>query len=115
MELFRSMHLAQFVAEMVASFTLSLAVLKSVDLSDARQLTPKRIKHFQMLFEFLFEYPDKVVWNVCTRVAVTPELEALCHGIEFFIRDYVVKTNNAITKKFKVAKKALDNKEGVLM
>ncbi|CAK7341495.1 unnamed protein product [Dovyalis caffra] len=115
MHLLRSMHLAKFVAEMVGSFTLSLAVLKSVELSDVAQLTPKRIMHFRMLFEALFEYPDKVIWNSFTRVAVAPDLETLRHGIEFFIREYVVKSNKAFTNKFKIAKKALNNIEGVLM
>ena len=115
MQLIRSMHLARFVAEMVASFTLSLAVLKSVGLGDIKQLTPKRIMHFRMVFEALFEYSDKLIWNVFTRVAVTPELESLRHGTEFFIKEYVVKTNKAVTEKFKVAKRALKNTEGVLM
>ncbi|KAG2689902.1 hypothetical protein I3760_09G162300 [Carya illinoinensis] len=111
----RSLHLAKFVAEMLASFTLSLAVLKSVELGDIRQLTPRRIMHFRMLFEALFEYPDKLIWNIFTRVAVTPELESLRHGIEFFIKEYVVKTNKAITEKFRVVKRALNNAEGILM
>lgn len=111
----RSLHLAKFVAEMLASFTLSLAVLKSVELGDTRQLTPRRIMHFRMLFEALFEYPDKLIWNIFTRVAVTPELESLRHGIEFFIKEYVVKTNKAITEKFRVVKRALNNAEGILM
>lgn len=115
MQLLRSMHLAKFIAEMVGSFTLSLAVLKSVELSDVTQLTPKRIMHFRMLFEALFEYPDEVIWNSLTRVAVSPELETLRHGIEFFIREYVVKTNKAFANKFKISKKALNNTEGVLM
>ncbi|GAU51651.1 hypothetical protein TSUD_414730 [Trifolium subterraneum] len=41
MVLLRSMHLAKFVAEIAASFTLSLTVLKTVDLSDITQLTQK--------------------------------------------------------------------------
>lgn len=115
MQLLRSMNLAKFIAEMIGSFTLSLAVLKSVELSDVTQLTPKRIMHFRMLFEALFEYPDEVIWNSFTRVAVTPELETLRHGIEFFIREYVVKTNKDLANKFKISKKALNNTEGVLM
>lgn len=115
MQLIRSMHLAKFVAEMVSSFTLSLAVLKSVELGNIKVLTPKGIMHFRMLFEALLEYPDKLIWNIFTRVAVTPELESLRRGIEFFIKEYVVKTNKAITEKFKIAKKALNNAEGILM
>ncbi|XP_035544529.1 nucleolar MIF4G domain-containing protein 1-like [Juglans regia] len=111
----RSLHLAKFAAEMLASFTLSLAVLKSVELGDIRQLTPRRIMHFRMLFEALFEYSDKLIWNIFTRVAVTPDLESLRHGIEFFIKEYVVKTNKAITEKFRVVKRALNNAEGILM
>ncbi|XP_024032162.1 nucleolar MIF4G domain-containing protein 1-like, partial [Morus notabilis] len=115
MQLIRSMNLARFVAEMVASFTLSVAVLKSVDLNDIKQLTPKRIMHFRMLFEAIFQYSDKVVWNVFTRGAVAPELENLRQGIEFFVKEYLVKANKAASDKFKIVRKALNNAEGVLI
>lgn len=114
MPLTGSMHLAKFVAEMVGSFTLSLAVLKTVDLVDIKQLTAKRTMYFRMLFEAIFEYPDSLIWNIFTRVAVSPELESLRHGIEFFIK-YIVEANKALKEKFKLAKKALSNVEGVLM
>lgn len=115
MQLMRSMHLAKFVAEMVASFTLSLAILKTIELGDITQLTPKKIMHFRMLFESIFEYADSQVWNMFTRVAVTPELESLRQGIEFFVKEYILKANKALSPKFKLAKKALRNLEGVLM
>ncbi|XP_045795620.1 nucleolar MIF4G domain-containing protein 1 [Trifolium pratense] len=115
MALSRSMHLAKFVAEMAASFTLSLTVLKTVDLSDITQLTPKRIMHFRILFEAIFDYPDTVVWKIFTRIAGTPELESFRQGIEFFIKEYILKTNKAVSQKFKLAKRALNNIEGVLM
>lgn len=115
MQLLRSMHLAKFVAEMVASFTLSLSLLKTVDFSDAGQLTAKRIIHFRMLFEVMFEQPDSLIWNVFTRVALSPELETLRFGIEFFVREYVVSSNRALSGKFKIVKKALNNVEGILM
>ncbi|KAK7377853.1 hypothetical protein VNO80_03286 [Phaseolus coccineus] len=114
MPLMRSMHLAKFVAEMVASFTLSLTALKTVDLNDITLLTPKRIMHFRILFEAILEYPENLVWNIFTRAAVIPELESLRQGLEFFIKEYVVKTNEDLTQKFKLAKKALNNVEGVL-
>lgn len=115
MPLIRSMNLARFVAEMVSSFSLSLAVLKAVDLTDITQLTPKRVMHFRMLFEAMFEHPDKLVWNLFTRVAVAPELEILRQGIEFFVKEYVVKSNRSVSGKFKVVRKALNNTEGILM
>ena len=115
MPLLRSMHLAKFVAEMITGFTLSLAVLKVVDLIDGSQLTAKRIIHFRMLLEAIFEHPDNVVWNVSTRAAIAPELEELRNGLEFFIREYVVTSNKAAGKEFKLAKKALNNAEGVLL
>ncbi|KAF5940612.1 hypothetical protein HYC85_021779 [Camellia sinensis] len=115
MQLMRSMHLSKFVVEMVTSFTLSLAVLKAVDLSDTTQLTPKRIKHFEMLFEAIFEHPDSLVWNVFTRIAASPEYESLRNGVEFFINKYVVGNENSLARKFKIAKKAFTNIEGVLM
>lgn len=115
MPLLRSMHLAKFTAEMVASFSLSLAVLKVVELNDAISLSPKRIMHYRMLFEAIFEFPDKLVWNIFTRVAVTPEYELLRSGIEFFIRKYVVSSQTSLADKFKIARKALNNVEGVVM
>lgn len=115
MQLIRSMHLSKFVAEMVASFSLSLAVLKAVDLTDSSQLTTKRIMHFRMLFETILEYPEKLVWNIFTRIAVLPEYESLRDGIVFFIRKYVVDGQKSLADKFKIAKKALNNVEGVIM
>ncbi|XP_038882894.1 nucleolar MIF4G domain-containing protein 1 [Benincasa hispida] len=115
MQLIRSMNLAKFIAEMIASFTLSLAVLKSVDLSDVRLLTPKRIMHFRMLFDAIFERSDKLIWNVFTRVAVNPELEPLRSGMLFFIKEYMIKTSKVNAEKFKLVKKALNNVEGILM
>ncbi|KAM6551563.1 hypothetical protein CsatB_001371 [Cannabis sativa] len=115
MALIRSRNLAKFVVEMVASFSLSLAVLKAVDLNDITLLTPKRIMHFRMLFEAMFEYPDKLIWNICTRVAVAPDLENLRQGIEYFVKEYLVKSNRATSEKFKVMRKALNNVEGILM
>ncbi|PIN03404.1 Protein involved in high osmolarity signaling pathway [Handroanthus impetiginosus] len=115
MSLIRSMHLSKFVAEMVASFSLSLAVLKAVDLNDPVHLNPKRIMHFRMLFEAIFEFPDKLVWNIFTRIAVTPEYESLRSGIELFIRKYVVGVQKSLASKFKIARKALNNVEGIVM
>ncbi|KAL2533383.1 MIF4G domain-containing protein/MA3 domain-containing protein [Abeliophyllum distichum] len=83
MHLQRSMHLSKFVAEMVASFSLSLAVLKVVELNDPI-LTPKRVMHFRMLFEAIL---DK----------------------------HVLSLNKSLANKFKLAKKALNNAEGVLI
>lgn len=109
------MHLAKFTARMIESFSLSLAVLKAVELMDPKNLMPKRIMHFRMLFEAIFEFPDKKVWNIFTRVAVTPEYEALRSDIELFISKYVLSSGKSLTSKFKIAKKALNNIEGVLM
>lgn len=115
MPLMRSMHLAKFTARMVESFSLSLAVLKAVELEDPTHLTPKRIMHFRMLFEAIFEFSDKKVWNIFTRIAVTPEYESLRSGIEFFISKYVLSNEKSLASKFKTAKKALNNIEGVIM
>lgn len=115
MPLMRSMHLSKFVASMVSFFGLSLAVLKVVDFADPRQLTLKRIAHFKMLFEAIFEFSDELVWNIFTRIAVTPEYESLRSGINFFVSKYVVSgKNSAAASKFKIAKKALNNIEGIL-
>lgn len=115
MPLVRSMNLAKFFAEMVACFSLSLAVLKPVALNDAIRLTPKRIMHFRILFEAILEFPDKLVWNVFTRIATIPEYESLRNGIEFFITKYVVSSQNSLSKKSQIVRKALKNIEGVVM
>ncbi|KAF7135056.1 hypothetical protein RHSIM_Rhsim08G0079300 [Rhododendron simsii] len=115
MELKRSMRLSKFAADMFVSFTLSLAVLKAVDFTDTTQMIPKRIKHFQMLFEAIFEHPDSLVWNVFTRIAANPECESLRQGIEFFINKYVVSSRNSLANKSKIVKKALASVDGALM
>ncbi|CAN8255962.1 unnamed protein product [Cochlearia groenlandica] len=115
MSLQRSMHLAKFVAEMIVSFNQSLAVLKTVDLANPAQLTPKRIMHFRILFEAIFEHPENLVWNLFTRIALNPDYEALRDGIKFFVKEYVVKTNKTFYGKFRKAKEALSNADGLLM
>ncbi|KAI8541810.1 hypothetical protein RHMOL_Rhmol08G0091000 [Rhododendron molle] len=115
MELKRSMRLSKFAADMFVSFTLSLAVLKVVDFTDTTQMIPKRIKHFQMLFEAIFEHPDSLVWNVFTRIAANLECESLRQGIEFFINKYVVSSRNSLANKSKIVKKALASVDGALM
>lgn len=117
MELTRSMNLARFVSEMLSSFTLSLSLLKTVDLADPSQMTPKKIMHFRMLFDTVFENRDAVVWNIFTRVAANHELEMLSSSIKFFIKQYVVSANygKSMAEKFKIAEKALRNADGVLM
>ncbi|KAK9943043.1 hypothetical protein M0R45_008667 [Rubus argutus] len=96
----------------IMRFTLQFCLWDHFKELDSMHLT--RTMHFRMLFEAIFEYPDSLIWNVFTRVAVTPELESLRHGIEFFIK-YIVETNKSLNEKFKLAKKALNNAEGVLM
>ncbi|KAL3830156.1 hypothetical protein ACJIZ3_018958 [Penstemon smallii] len=115
MPLIRSMHLSKFIAEMVSSFSLSLAVLKAVELHDPLKLTSKRIMHFRMLFETIFEFSDKLIWNIFTRIAITPEYESLRNGIEFFVSKYVVSSQKSLSSKFKIAKKALNNVDGVVL
>lgn len=115
MELMRSRNLAKFVVEMITSFSLSLSVLKKVDFTYTTQMTGKVIIHIRMVFEFLLEQPDSLVWNVFTRIAADMDLESLRNGIEFFIKKYVLNSGNTFAKKFKIAKKALANVEGVLM
>ncbi|KAL6559059.1 hypothetical protein OROHE_006428 [Orobanche hederae] len=115
MPLIRSMNLSKFTAEIVASFSLSLAVLKAVELNDPTHLSPNKVMHFKMLFENMFEFPDKLVWNIFTRLAMNPEYEHLRSGIEFFISNYVVSGQQSLANKFKLAKKALNNVKGILM
>lgn len=117
MELNRSMNLARFFAEMLSSFSLSLAILKTVDLTNPMNLTPKRVMHFRMLFEAVFNNSDALVWNIFTRIGAIPELEELRNSLIYFIKQYVVAVSSekAVAGKFKIAKKALNNVAGVLM
>ncbi|TKW24263.1 hypothetical protein SEVIR_3G041200v4 [Setaria viridis] len=117
MEPNRTMNLAKLVAEMLSNFTLSLATLKVVNLSNPVEMTPERITHFQMLFETLLRKDDALVWNVFTRIAGLPELEILRDGIVLFIKRHVIAEDSGkdLASKFKIAKKALDNAAGVLM
>ncbi|KQK00385.1 nucleolar MIF4G domain-containing protein 1 [Brachypodium distachyon] len=117
MELNRSMNLAKLAAEMLANFSLSLAMLKVVNLANPVEMTPKRIMHFRMLFETLMQKDDALVWNVFTRIAGIPELEILRDGIVLFIKQHVIAkdTGKELAGRFKIAKKALDNAAGVLM
>ncbi|CAL9063044.1 unnamed protein product [Musa banksii] len=117
MELNRSMNLARFIAEMLSSFSLSLAILKTVDLTNPMNLTPKRVMHFRMLFEAVFNNSDALVWNIFTRIGAIPELEELRNSLVYFIKQYVVAVSSekSVAGKFKIAKKALNNVAGVLM
>ncbi|VAH14334.1 unnamed protein product [Triticum turgidum subsp. durum] len=117
MELNRSMNLAKLVAEMLASFSLSLATLKVVNLANPVEMTPKKIMHFRMMFETLMQKEDSLMWNVFTRIAGNPELEMLRDGIVMFVRQHVIAKDEGkeLAGKFKIAKKALDNSSGVLM
>lgn len=109
------MHLAKFVAEMIACFNLSLGVLKPIDFSNRIMLTNKRTVHFRMLFEYVFEYPDNLVSKIFDRIAVNPDLEILRDGIMFFMKEHVVRTKKEFAGKFKIAKRALKYVQPVLM
>ncbi|XP_024971737.1 nucleolar MIF4G domain-containing protein 1 [Cynara cardunculus var. scolymus] len=111
MQLIRSMHLAKLVAEMVAAFTLSLAVLKKADLHDTTQLTSRKIMHFKIFFEAVFEYQDNVVWNIFKRIAGSEQYEPLRTGIKFFVERYVMGSEKPFAGKYKIAKKALKSVE----
>ncbi|KVI07268.1 Armadillo-type fold, partial [Cynara cardunculus var. scolymus] len=111
LQLIRSMHLAKLVAEMVAAFTLSLAVLKKADLHDTTQLTSRKIMHFKIFFEAVFEYQDNVVWNIFKRIAGSEQYEPLRTGIKFFVERYVMGSEKPFAGKYKIAKKALKSVE----
>ncbi|MQM18186.1 hypothetical protein Taro_051171 [Colocasia esculenta] len=117
MELNRSMNLARFTSEMFTSFSLSLAILKSVDLADPQHLMPRSIMHFRLLFETIFRNSDAVVWNMFTRIAGIPELEVLRNNLEFFIKQHVITGSSveSVPAKFELAKEALRNVSGVLI
>ena len=108
------MHHANFVVEMVASFTLSLAVLRWQHQAAHAIWGP-------------FWVSDKLIWNIFTRVSSPLSLKVLDMVLKFSSRSinyYVLKSNKAITENFKVVKKApffrdvkkaLDNAEWVLL
>lgn len=114
MPLMRSMHLSKFIANMISSFSLSLSILKVVDLGDPTQLTPKRVMHFRMLFDSIFQFPEKHLWNIFSRIAGNPEFELLRNGIIFFVNKYVTSGQSAHKERLAMVKKALNNVEGVL-
>ncbi|KAJ3673265.1 hypothetical protein LUZ60_006639 [Juncus effusus] len=115
MDLTKSMNLAKFITEMLVNFSLSLAILKPVEFADPARLSAKRVMCFRMVFEFLLEREDELVWNVFSRVAGLEECEGLRKGVLFFVGKYVVGKNGGLERKFRVVKKALDNVAGVLM
>ncbi|KAK1431274.1 hypothetical protein QVD17_07730 [Tagetes erecta] len=111
-DLMRSNHLAKFVAEMVSSFTLSISVLKKADLHDTTKLTSRKIMHFKMFFEAVFEYADNLVWNIFKRLAASQQVNnTLTTGIKFFIERYVIGKQKHFAGKYKIAKKALKSVE----
>lgn len=128
MEMRRLANLARFLADLIGSFSLSLAVLKAVDFTDSAVLTSKVMMHFRILFETLFtQHSDNDIWNIFTRIASPPELENLRNGLELFIHQHLTKndltgtqfgpteTTSLIVNKIKVVKKALANVSGVLL
>lgn len=130
MEMRRLANLARFLADLIGSFSLSLAVLKAMDFTDSAVLTSKVMMHFRILFETLFtQHSDNDIWNIFTRIASPPELENLRNGLELFIHQHLTKNDLTgsqigptettsliiIINKIKVAKKALANVSGVLL
>lgn len=128
MEMRRLANLARFLADLIGSFSLSLAVLKAVDFTDSAVLTSKVMMHFHILFETLFtQHSDNDIWNIFTRIASPPELENLRNGLELFIHQHLTKndltgtqigtteTASLIANKIKIVKKALANVSGVLL
>ncbi|XP_076954646.1 uncharacterized protein LOC143629188 [Bidens hawaiensis] len=111
MEEMRSTHLVKFVAEMVSSFTHTLAVLKKADLHDTTKLGTRKIEHFKKFFETVFVYADNLVWNTFKRIGGSPQYESVRSGIEFFIERYVIGNEKQHIGKYKIAKKALKSVE----
>lgn len=127
MEIRRISNLARLVAELIGSFALSMTILKVVDFADVRTLTSKRVVHFGIMFRVLLtEYPENVVWAAFSRIAAAPELSSFRDGLTVFLHQHVRRLGESggtqdataaslLSKRCRLAKKALSNVAGVLL
>ncbi|GJP76083.1 hypothetical protein CLOP_g6465 [Closterium sp. NIES-67] len=85
MEPRRSLHLAQFAAQIVGNHALSLALLKPVDFADPAAMQPRIALHFRLFFLFLLSsFPPSTLWSLFSRIAAPTTLGPLRDGILLF-------------------------------
>ena len=127
METRRIMNLAHLLADLVGNFVVSLSVLKVIEFSDMRTMTPKVILHFRIFFKiFLTKYDDEVVLSAFKRIASTPELEGLRVKLSVFLHQHLVKglvqaSDSGISddermmlmRRFAMVKKAMESNSSV--
>jgi nucleolar MIF4G domain-containing protein 1 len=123
MELRRLANLARFMAHMVGSYSLSLAVLKAIDFTDLTVMTAKVVMHFKIFLDTLLtEYSDTVIWNCFSRIAAPPNLTTLRDGLALFLHQHTkqpVGVNSVdneakklLASRYRLAKKGLTNIAG---
>jgi hypothetical protein len=113
------MNLAYLLADLVANFVVSLSVLKVVEFSDMRAMTPKAILHFRIFFKILLtKYENESVLGVFKRIASGPELEGMRVKLLVFLHHHLVKGSAndeqmLLVKKVAMVKKALESSSSV--
>ncbi|CAI5506903.1 unnamed protein product [Closterium sp. Naga37s-1] len=81
----RSLHLAQFAAQIVGNHALSLALLKPVDFADPAAMHARIATHFRLFFLFLLSsFPPATLWSIFSRIAAPTTLGPLRDGILLF-------------------------------
>ncbi|CAI7728429.1 unnamed protein product [Closterium sp. NIES-53] len=81
----RSLHLAQFAAQIVGTHALSLALLKPVDFADPAAMHARIATHFRLFFLFLLSsFPPATLWSLFSRIAAPTNLGPLRDGILLF-------------------------------
>ncbi|KAH7427309.1 hypothetical protein KP509_10G038400 [Ceratopteris richardii] len=120
METRRLANLAHLLADLIATFSLSLAVLKVVEFGDSKAMIPRAILFYSITLKVLLTaYSDDVVRNVFARIATSQELEGLRLKLSVFLCQHVMKglqkkesnlsdkNNLLLLKRFALAKKAM--------
>ena len=128
METRRIMNLAHLLADLVANFVVSLSLLKVVEFSDMRAMTPKVILHFRIFFKVLLtKYDNEVVLSAFKRIASSLELEGMRVKLSVFLHHHVVKgllqasdsggglddEQTMLMKKVMMVKKAMESNSSV--
>lgn len=83
----KSSHLARLIADMLAKYALSLAILKTVEFNS---LSPRGVLTFQLLMvRLLTHYKEDVLSDVFERISVNKGLNTLKSSLLVFLRFYV--------------------------
>ncbi|MCO5609437.1 hypothetical protein L7F22_063663 [Adiantum nelumboides] len=113
METRRLANLAHLLADLIATFSLSISVLKVVEFADLKTMTPKAILFYCITLRVLLTaYNDEVVRNVFLRIASAQELEGLRLKLSVFIHQHLMKgvadkDSECLIKRIALAKRAM--------